>query len=141
MVTEEQKSKKLCCFYASEYHLEMILLPYIKNNLKDSNFTIFTQKDLSKSINLLLERVNLKKEEKEQIKNLNWKKKNNIEKDIKKNIIINGDLKYIENIKKELSKIKENNFDIVYCYNIEYLNENREYFEKNYDGILNTKII
>ncbi len=141
MVTEEQKSKKLCCFYASEYHLEMILLPYIKNNLKDSNFTIFTQKDLSKSINLLLERINLKKEEKEQIKNLNWKKKNNIEKDIKKNIIINGDLKYIENIKKELSKIKENNFDIVYCYNIEYLNENREYFEKNYDGILNTKII
>lgn len=141
MVTEEQKSKKLCCFYASEYHLEMILLPYIKNNLKNSNFTIFTQKDLSKSINLLLERINLKKEEKEQIKNLNWKKKNNIEKDIKKNIIINGDLKYIENIKKELSKIKENNFDIVYCYNIEYLNENREYFEKNYDGILNTKII
>lgn len=141
MVTEEQKSKKLCCFYASEYHLEMILLPYIKNNLKDSNFTIFTQKDLSKSINLLLERINLKKEEKEQIKNLNWKEKNNIEKDIKKNIIINGDLKYIENIKKELSKIKENNFDIVYCYNIEYLNENREYFEKNYDGILNTKII
>lgn len=141
MVTEEQKSKKLCCFYASEYHLEMILLPYIKNNLKDSNFTIFTQKDLSKSINLLLERINLKKEEKEQIKNLNWKKKNNIEKDIKKNIIINGDLKYIENIKKELSKIKENNFDIVYCYNIEYLNANREYFEKNYDGILNTKII
>ena len=141
MVTEEQKSKKLCCFYASEYHLEMILLPYIKNNLKNSNFTIFTQKDLSKSINLLLERINLKKEEKEQIKNLNWKKKNNIEKDIKKNIIINGDLKYIENIKKELSKIKENNFDIVYCYNIEYLNENSEYFEKNYDGILNTKII
>lgn len=141
MVTEEQKSKKLCCFYASEYHLEMILLPYIKNNLKNSNFTIFTQKDLSKSINLLLERINLKKEEKEQIKNLNWKKKNNIEKDIKKNIIINGDLKYIENIKKELSKIKENNFDIVYCYNIEYLNANREYFEKNYDGILNTKII
>lgn len=141
MVTEEQKSKKLCCFYASEYHLEMILLPYIKNNLKDSNFTIFTQKDLSKSINLLLERINLKKEEKEQIKNLNWKEKNNIEKDIKKNIIINGDLKYIENIKKELSKIKENNFDIVYCYNIEYLNANREYFEKNYDGILNTKII
>lgn len=141
MVTEEQKGKKLCCFYASEYHLEMILLPYIKNNLKNSNFTIFTQKDLSKSINLLLERINLKKEEKEQIKNLNWKKKNNIEKDIKKNIIINGDLKYIENIKKELSKIKENNFDIVYCYNIEYLNENRKYFEKNYDGILNTKII
>ena len=31
--------------------------------------------------------------------------------------------------------------DIVYCYNIEYLNENMEYFEKNYDGILNTKII
>ena len=95
VVTEEQKSKKLFCFYDSEYHLEMILLPYIKNNLKNSNFTIFTQKDLSKSINLLLERINLKKEEKEQIKNLNWKKKNNIEKDIKKNIIINGDLKYI----------------------------------------------
>ena len=65
MVTEEQKGKKLCCFYASEYHLEMILLPYIKNNLKNSNFTIFTQKDLSKSINLLLERINLKKEEKD----------------------------------------------------------------------------
>ena len=34
MITKEHETKKYCCFYASDFHLEMILLPYIKNNIQ-----------------------------------------------------------------------------------------------------------
>ena len=33
MITKEHKVKKYCLFYASDFHLEMILLPYIKKNI------------------------------------------------------------------------------------------------------------
>ena len=47
MVTKECNSEKKCCLYASDYHLEMILLPYIENKIDESNFVIITQKNLS----------------------------------------------------------------------------------------------
>ena len=44
MITKESKAVKKCCLYASDFHLEMILLPYIKERINKSNFIIFTQK-------------------------------------------------------------------------------------------------
>ena len=32
MVLEEKKVKNICNFYVSEYHLEIMLLPYISKN-------------------------------------------------------------------------------------------------------------
>ena len=43
MITKEHSGIKSCCFYASEFHLEMILLPYINaisNNLSDNVFRL-----------------------------------------------------------------------------------------------------
>ena len=33
MITKEDKIQKSCCFYASDYHLEMIILPYINKKI------------------------------------------------------------------------------------------------------------
>ena len=31
MIVKNKRLEKLCCFYVSEFHLEMILVPYINN--------------------------------------------------------------------------------------------------------------
>ena len=67
MITKEHENKKYCLFYASDFHLEMILLPYIKNNIDDTHFTIFTEKNLDESLRILLSKTNLKFNEKEQM--------------------------------------------------------------------------
>ena len=123
MVTKECNSEKKCCLYASDYHLEMILLPYIENKIDESNFVIITQKDLSKTIEILLNRVNLKNERKNKILNLDWTN-NDIEKiefinkskDKKINIIINGNYEYVQKINNTLNLIKNHNLEIVDCY-------------------------
>ena len=42
MITKEHKVKKYCLFYASDFHLEMILLPYIKKNIYKDKFLSVT---------------------------------------------------------------------------------------------------
>ena len=54
MLTEELDSKKICLFCASDYHLEMILLPYIKDKINDSKFVIFTQNNLEETVKKVL---------------------------------------------------------------------------------------
>ena len=70
MITKELKAKKYCCFYASDFHLEMILLPYLKDNLRKTNISILTQDNLSVSIKQVLDRTNFSEVEKEDIINL-----------------------------------------------------------------------
>ena len=36
MVVENNKIEKLCCFYVSDFHLEMILLPYINKKIEEN---------------------------------------------------------------------------------------------------------
>ena len=40
MVKENKSKEKLCLFFASDYHFEMISLPYINEKLKQNNCTI-----------------------------------------------------------------------------------------------------
>ena len=71
------KNEKVCLFFASDYHFEMISLPYINENLKkDKNIVVFTENDLNKTIYKLLSNVNLSKEEKENIERVDWKNDN-----------------------------------------------------------------
>ena len=100
MITKEHEVKKYCCFYASDFHLEMILLPYIKKNMYKDKFMIFTEENLSDSMNILLNRTNLNKEEKKLMQKIDWSKKGDIlPEDIDNHaIIINGSKKYISKI-------------------------------------------
>ena len=50
MITEETVIEKSCLFCASDYHLEMILLPYICKKVKKEKIIIITQDDLDSSI-------------------------------------------------------------------------------------------
>ena len=37
MIKENKREEKLCLFFASDYHFEMISLPYINESLKENN--------------------------------------------------------------------------------------------------------
>lgn len=142
MITKEHKLRKFCCFYVSDFHLEMILLPYIKSNIDKSKFVIFTEENLSESMKILLNRTNLNLKEKNKILELNWHNRK-IE-DIYNydlndcTVIINGSSNYILKINE---KIKNKKINIIDCYNINEKNLNLKKIREKYDEILNTKNI
>ena len=143
MMTKETEELKKCCLYASEFHLEMILLPFIREKNNKVEFIIFTQNDLSKTINMLLDRVNINKEEKQKILNYNWKKYKEI--DIEKifnnkeniEVIVNGDCKFIEEINY---KIKQYNsrVNIIDCFYVNDADLEINNIKHKYDIFLNT---
>ena len=146
MITKETVTKKYCCFYVSDYHLEMILVPYIKNHLDKCKIDIYTQEDLTKSICNVIDRINLTQNDKNKILNLNWKKEKiedieneKIGSNENRIIIINGNSDYIEKVNKLFEEIKTQS--IIHCYKIEDTNIKINDIVRNYDEILNTKNI
>lgn len=144
MITKECKLVKYCCFYVSNYHLEMILLPYIKNKIDKTNIVIFTEENLQDTMKILLNRTNLKEEVKNKILNLRYW--NNYEKNKLKKIenmehifIINGSLEYINKINLKIKKLDFSKISIVDCYNINNNDLNISAIKQNYDKILNTQ--
>ena len=141
--------EKVCSFFASDYHFEMITLPYIKESLEENKKVIvFTENDLEETINKVLDRMNLDNDMKNKILNIGWKN-NDVEK-VKELeyantenrellIFIKGKEKYIESIEKEFLKINNNNeTEIVDCYDVNELGDNTAKIAKNYDKVLNT---
>ena len=147
MGTKELKNNKLCAFCASEYHLEMILLPFIKERIDTENFIIISQTNLEPSLKTLLKRVNIEDKTKQKIKQLNWKNKNidNLNiffEDMEKiNVIINGDLSYIKNANNYLENNTDKKLTIIDCFHVENINVDIERFSKDYKAILNTRKI
>ena len=119
------KIEKLCNFYASKYHLSMILLEYLKEkNNKKVNVITFFQDEIEDEINVLVDKY---KYNVDNIKEIDFKITKNIyDKEInleKNNIfIVEGNLEYIseaneyifENLPK-LTKAK-----IINCYNFSH---------------------
>ena len=143
MNTKESEVKKYCCFYASDFHLEMILLPYIKDNIYKDKFIIFTEESLTDSMKVLLNRTNLNLEEKNLMINLNWDEKT--EADLSKykfddhTIIINGSSKYINKINQKIKNKYPRKINIIDCYSINDKNVELGQIKEKYDDILNTK--
>lgn len=144
MITKDFNVKKYGCFYVSDFHLEMILLPYIKNRLEKSNFLIFTEDNLLSSMKVLLERTNLNENIKRKILNIKYwngdkeysllnRKNKNIE------IIINGNEKFKNEINDKIKKINFNNISIIDCYDLNKYKGSIQEIAMQYDGILNTK--
>lgn len=143
MTTKEHLDKKYCCFYASDFHLEMILLPYIEKKIYKDKFVIFTEENLSESMKVLLNRTNLNQDEKRLMLDLNWDKKdskNFSKEDLDEStIIINGSIKYISTINEEINKINPRKINIIDCYNINDNNLEPEIIQEKYDDTLNSK--
>ena len=136
MVVQDETKEKNCCFYVSEFHLEMILLPEINRKFeKQENVTILTQKDLEKSIETLISKINLKEENREKILKLNWNgRKENLREN--SNIIIIGSKKFIEEKNQEIKNIKIK--EIIDCYEFDEVKEDMEDIIKNYKNHINT---
>ena len=135
MITKEVDNINKCCLYANDFHLEMILLPYIKENLKDT-------------IKILLEKVNLSKKDISELYKIDWstkteeKIKNIQEYSNNKNkttVVINGNVDFVKENIEIINSFNKNNIDVIECYNVEDLKSTKINIEE-YE-ILNTKRI
>ena len=133
MVVQDKKIEKTCCFYVSEFHLEMILIPYINEKIEE-NITILTEKKLKETLEILISKMNIKEENKQKILQLNWNEEGEIKEN--SNIIIIGSKQYIENKNKEISN--KNVLSILDCYAFEEEKNNINEIVKEYKNVLNT---
>ena len=133
MVVQNKRLEKTCCFYVSEFHLEMILVPYINEKIEE-NITILTEKNLTNTLEILISKMNLKEENKEKILNLGW----DGEKEIKENsnIIVIGSREYIKKKNKELENKKT--VSVLDCYDFEEEKNNMNNIIEEYEKSLNT---
>ena len=149
MVKENKNQEKLCLFFASDYHFEMISLPYINENLKkDNNVIIMTENDLNSTVDKLLSRVNLTDEEKNKITKIDWKNDDVCKfKEIKSAnengketiIFVKGKENYIESVNKNIGNwININDTKIIDCYDINEVYEDVSNIAKNYNKVLST---
>lgn len=146
MITKELNNIEKCCIYANDFHLEMVLLPFIKENLEKTKFVILTENNLEDSVKILLDKVNINKEIKNEIFGINWKN-NNAEKieNLKNSIfnfenitlIIKGCNNFINEISKIVDEFNEDCLEIIKCYSVEQLKESN--INLNNCDILNTK--
>ena len=139
MVLEEKKVKNICNFYVSEYHLEIMLLPYISKKIdNEENITIITEIDLESTLNVVIERINLEKDKKEKIKKIGWNIQN-IENIISNtNVILIGSKKFINEKVFELKERQVENLEIIACYNYNEVKNDMKEIVSKYDGMLNT---
>ena len=68
-MNKNQKTKeKTCAFYASDYHFEMISLPFIERNLESNKeIIILTENDLEDTVKVLISKINLREEKKKNL--------------------------------------------------------------------------
>lgn len=139
MTTNESISQKTCCFYASDFHLEMTILPYINKKMEqEKDIVIITENNLEESIKILISKINMKNKEK--ILKIDWNNKG-IEK-INKNsvIIVNGTQNFIKDINRKidiLKKDKNPSIELVDCYLFDEVKDQMYEIRTQYDGVLN----
>ena len=143
--------EKTCAFYASDYHFEMISLPYIEKNLEDNkDIIVLTENSLEDTMRTLISNINLKEEKKKKIININWKnddlnKFKQIKEDIDKNknmiLFIKGNKNYINNINENIQKWvnKRKKIKIIDCYNIDEINNEMVDIIGKYQNVLSVR--
>ena len=146
MFTKEKKIEKICSFYASDYHLEMIMIPYINKKIEEqANVEIITEKNLTKTATDVISKINIPEKRKSEIMKIDWSN-NDIEK-IRKNekneenvIFVIGKQNYIDNINKEINNMSKDNsrIKVVNCYSLEDVQNNMPQIVANHSKVLNT---
>ncbi len=150
-MNESQITKeKTCAFYASDYHFEIISLPYIEEQLeKNKQIIVLTENDLEESVKTVISKTNLKETKRKNIFSIDWNNDNlskfkKIKKDIEdqKDIIIfiKGKENYIKNVNRNIEKFVSNkdNVKIVDCYDIEEVSQDIHSIMNKYEKVLST---
>ena len=147
MTKENKREEKLCLFFASDYHFEMISLPYINEKIKkNKDVVIMTENDLGNSVNKVISSINLNEEEKNRLNKIDWKNDElnkfkevkNADKDGKELLIfVKGRENYINNMNKNIENWTNlKNVEIVDCYDINEVQNNAGEIAKQYDNVL-----
>ena len=150
-MNKNQKTKeKTCAFYASDYHFEMISLPYINKKLDESKEVIvLTENNLKETIKTLVSKINLNEYKKVDILKIDWEnndlnKFKKINEDIKSKkdmvIFVKGKENYIKNINENIEKWteKSKNVEIIDCYDMEEISQDMDNIMDQYKFTLKT---
>lgn len=150
MNKNQSTKEKSCVFYVSDYHFEMISLPYISKKLEEEKrVIIFTENNLEDTVKTLTLKINLKEDKKQKILNLDWKdndenKFSKLEKYIneEKNIeiFIKGSNEYIEKTNKKINEYTEENnkTKIIDCYDVGRIDEYLVDIAQKYNNVIGT---
>ena len=126
-MNKNQKTKeKTCAFYASDYHFEMISLPYINKKLDESKEVIvLTENNLKETIKTLVSKINLNEDKKVDILKIDWE---------------NNDLNKFKNINENIEKWteKSKNVEIIDCYDMEEISQDMDNIMNQYKFTLKT---
>ena len=150
-MNKNQKTKeKTCAFYVSDYHFEMISLPYINKKLDESKEVIvLTENNLKETIKTLVSKINLNEDKKVAILKIDWEnndlnKFKKINEDIKSKkdmvIFVKGKENYIKNINENIEKWteKSKNVEIIDCYDMEEISQDMDNIMDQYKFTLKT---
>lgn len=150
-MNKNQKTKeKTCAFYASDYHFEMISLPYINKKLDESKeIIVLTENNLKETIKTLVSKINLNEDKKVDILKIDWEnndlnKFKKINEDIKSKkdmvIFVKGKENYIKNINENIEKWteKSKNVEIIDCYDMEEISQDMDNIMDQYKFTLKT---
>lgn len=145
---DKERKEKTCLFFASDYHFEMITLPYITKKLQENKeIVIMTENNLDKTIKKVVSRIDLNKETEDKVLELDWKSddSNKLEelKNIEDNkdilIFIKGKEDYIKKVNRDIKQITESKkLEIIDCFDVNNLEDNLSDIAGNYSNILNT---
>ena len=125
MIIQNKNIEKICNFYVSDFHLEMILLPYLNQKLKEEEpITIISEKNLNQSIKELISKVNLDNDAKKNILNLKWDSAEIKEIQNNSNVILIGTENFIEQKKNKLIDMNVENLKIIDCYSLQEVEKN-----------------
>lgn len=138
MIVNSSKIEKMCSFYVSDFHLEMILVPYISEKIENKeDIKIITEKNLQDTIEVLISKMNLEEDKKQKILNLGWNKENEDIKE-KSNVIVIGTEDYIKQKNEEIKDMNISNLNIIDCYNFDEIKGEMNDIIGQYDKSLNT---
>lgn len=150
MNINKKAKEKTCAFYASDYHFEMISLPYIEKNIeKEKQVIILTENNLEETANKLIERINLSEEKKKKLIKMDWNNndlnkfkqiKNVADLDEELIILVKGKENYIKNINKNITKWTQESekIKIIDCYDMEEIGEKMDEIMQGYKNVLST---
>lgn len=150
MSKNQETKEKICAFYASDYHFEMISLPYIERKLEEKNeVIILTENNLEETIKILISRMNLAEEKKKRILDINWKNddlakfkqiKEKLEENKNMIILVKGKENYIKNINRNIEKWINiaDRVKVINCYDMEEIAEKLDDIMDQYKKILST---
>ena len=137
-------------FYVSDYHFEMISLPYISKKLEEKKkIIVLTEDNLENTVKTLTLKINLKEDKKQSLLNLDWK--NNDENKFNKlkeyineedniEIFIKGSNEYIEKTNTKIREYTEeyNEIKIIDCYDVGRVDEYLVDIAQKYNNVIGT---